>query len=140
MLRHRNREGTEWDLKFHSVQSTKEASSVAYICAMSYILAFRRRANRMQDLASYHGPELHSHLLFTTMNNKAVNNKARGEKRGANHLALVPPYRHSFTRRSSRGLPSGGSRAQAAPAASRGCPSESAMASGQGHGDLSDAT
>ena len=100
MLRHRYREGTEWDLKFHSVQSTKEASSVAYICAMSCTLAFRRRANHMQDLASYHGPELHSHLLVTTMNNKAVNNKARGEKQGANHLALVPPYRRSFTRRS----------------------------------------
>ena len=69
---------TTWegsDLKFHGVQYTKDPSSVEDICAMSCTIAFDQRATPIQDLRSYDGPEINSHLVFTTI---MMNNKARG--------------------------------------------------------------
>ena len=52
---------------------------------MSCAVALDQWANPIQDLGSYDGPEINSHLLFTTMNNKA---------RGANHLADLQLVSH----------------------------------------------
>ena len=46
---------------------------------MSCTIAFDQLANPIQDFGSYDGPEINSHLVFTTNNN---------EEQGANHSAV----------------------------------------------------